>query len=307
MEFVVALVIILVILLVLSPTMLCAVKQNTVKVLTIFGKYSRTLGAGLNIKLPWESCHSVCSLQNMAQEVQFQAVTHDQATVSFNALILYAVKDQSEDMIKKAVFTFSSRSQFMLALTKLIEGEVRTIVADKLQQEILGIREHLSEEVKLRIEVKIADWGYKLLDLQVTDMSFDEQVKQSMDQVVAAANKKRAAENEGEALLIQQTKKAEAEGRALMIQANAEKDAWQLKGEGLASFRKAISEGLMESAKMLKDKGIDESLLSQFMYMETLKDIAKEGQGKIIFLDGGPNGANRMIQELSTLNKETLE
>ena len=285
----------------------CTVSQNTVLVLTVFGKFTRLLHAGLNIKLPWEKRYITCTLQNQAQEVMFQAVTHDQATISFNALILYAVKDSEPETIKKAVFTFASKSQFMLALTKLIEGEVRTIVAEKLQQDILGIREHLSEEVKTRIEAKVSDWGYKLLDLQVTDMNFDEQVKISMDQVVAAANKKRAAENEGEALLIQQTKKAEAEGRALKIQAEAERDAWRMKGEGLAKFREEVSKGIASSAELLKEKGIDERLLVQLMYMETLKDVAKEGQGKIIFIDGGPNGANRMMEELSTLNGEMMK
>jgi hypothetical protein len=80
-----------------------------------------------------------------------------------------------------------------------------------------------------------------------------------------------------------------------------------MKGEGLAKFREEVSKGIASSAELLKEKGIDERLLVQLMYMETLKDVAKEGQGKIIFIDGGPNGANRMMEELSTLNGEMMK
>ena len=47
----------------LVGSMLCSVPQATVYVITMFGKYQRTMREGLNIKMPWESVFQRLSLQ----------------------------------------------------------------------------------------------------------------------------------------------------------------------------------------------------------------------------------------------------
>lgn len=42
----------------------------------------------------------------------------------------------------------------------------------------------------------LEEWGYQLIDLQINDISFDEEVMRSMAKVVASNNLKAAAENE---------------------------------------------------------------------------------------------------------------
>jgi regulator of protease activity HflC (stomatin/prohibitin superfamily) len=77
------------------------VKQGTIAVITIFGKYRRILTPGLNFKIPLiESIYSKISIQNRSVELEFQAVTFDQANVYFKAMLLYSVLDQSEEAIK---------------------------------------------------------------------------------------------------------------------------------------------------------------------------------------------------------------
>ena len=90
------------------------VQQGTLAVLTMFGKYQRMLRPGLNFKIPFvEQVFRIISTQNRSVEIEFQAITQDQANVHFKALILYAVMDDSEETVKKAAFKFVSEANFM--------------------------------------------------------------------------------------------------------------------------------------------------------------------------------------------------
>ena len=52
------------------------VRQGTIAVVTIFGKYRRLLKPGLNMKIPLiEMIHSRVSIQNRSVELEFQAVS----------------------------------------------------------------------------------------------------------------------------------------------------------------------------------------------------------------------------------------
>src|SRR6516225_12011728 len=191
---------------------LVTVNQGYINVITMFGKYRRVLRPGLNFKIPWfEQVYKRISVQNRSVELEFQAVTADQANVYFKSMLLYAVQNEEEETIKKVAFKFISDRDLMQALTRTIEGSIRSFVATKKQAEILGLRKEIVEFVKDQIDHSLEDWGYHLMDLQINDITFDKAIIESMSKVVASNNLKAAAENEGQALLITKTKAAEAE------------------------------------------------------------------------------------------------
>ena len=82
----------------------------------------------------------------------------------------------------------------------------------------------------------------------MNDITFDEVITRSMAQVVASNNLRAAATNQGEALLIRKTKEAEAEGTAIRIAAQAERQAAQLRGQGVALFREEVARGMSAAA-----------------------------------------------------------
>ncbi len=102
------------------------------------------------------------------------------------------------------------------------------------------LRSDIVTHVKEQLDVILEGWGYHLQDLQINDITFDDIIMKSMSQVVASNNLKAAAENEGQALLITKTKAAEAEGNAIKISAEAERQASQLRGQGVALFREEV-------------------------------------------------------------------
>ena len=163
---------------------LVTVNQATIAVVTLFGKYQRILRPGLNFKIPvLEQIYKRISIQNRSVELEFQAVTQDQANVYFKSMLLYAVMNADEETIKKVAFKFLSDKDLMQALIRTIEGNIRSFVATKKQAEILLLRKEIVESVKGEVDHVLEDWGYHLLDLQINDITFDKLILESMSRV----------------------------------------------------------------------------------------------------------------------------
>ncbi|MBK6930113.1 MAG: SPFH domain-containing protein [Saprospirales bacterium] len=293
-----------VILLLLVFLSLVTVGQGTVAVTTIFGKYRRTLRPGLNFRIPLiESIYKRISIQNRAVELNFQAVTVDQANVHFTSLLLFAVFDDRVETIQNVAFKFISERDFMATLSRTVEGSIRAYVATKRQAEILGLRREITEAVKTNVDHMLEDWGFHLLDLQINDITFDEEVLRSMSKVVASNNLKAAAENEGQALLITKTKAAEAEGNAIKIAAEAEREAARMRGQAVALFREEVAKGVGHAAKEMREAHLDASFILFSMWTEALKNFTEHGKGNVIFLDGSVDGMQKTLRELMAMNQ----
>ncbi|MES2378533.1 MAG: SPFH domain-containing protein [Bacteroidota bacterium] len=279
------------------------VKQGTIAVITIFGKFRRILTPGLNFKIPLvEAIYSKISIQNRSVELEFQAVTFDQANVYFKAMLLYSVLDQQEETIKNVAFKFVDERNLMQALIRTVEGSIRAFVATKRQSEVLILRRDIVDHVKEQLDQILETWGYHLQDLQLNDITFDDVIMKSMSQVVASNNLKAAAENEGQALLITKTKAAEAEGNAIKISAEAERQASQLRGQGVALFRQEVAKGMTVAAKEMETAHMDTSVILFTMWTESIKHFAENSEGNVIFLDGSTDSMQRTMKEMMSLN-----
>ena len=295
--------ILLFIVLVILFSSFVTVKQGTIAVITIFGKYRRILTPGLNFKIPLiENIYSKISIQNRSVELEFQAVTFDQANVYFKAMLLYSVLDQQEETIKNVAFKFVDERNLMQALIRTVEGSIRAFVATKRQSEVLILRRDIVEHVKDQLDNILESWGYHLQDLQLNDITFDDVIMKSMSQVVASNNLKAAAENEGQALLITKTKAAEAEGNAIKISAEADRQASQLRGQGVALFREEVAKGMSVAAKEMNQANMDTSVILFTMWTESIKHFAENSQGNVIFLDGSPDSMQKTMKEMMSLN-----
>lgn len=283
---------------------LVTVKQGFIDVVTMFGKYRRILKPGLNFKIPFlERIARTVSIQNKSVELEFQAVTQDQANVYFKSMLLYSVQNADEETIKKVAFKFYSDKDLMQALVRTIEGTIRAYVATKRQSEILSLRREIVNFVKEEIDVSLEGWGYHLIDLQINDITFDQLILESMSRVVASHNLKAAAENEGQALLITKTKGAEAEGNAIKISAEAEREAARLRGQGVALFRQEVAKGMTEAAEQLKQANLDTNVILFSMWTEAIKNFAEVGKGNVIFLDGSSDGMQKTMKQILGLMK----
>ncbi len=281
---------------------LFTINQGYIGVITMFGKYRRIVRPGLNFKIPFlEIVFKKVSVQNRSVELEFQAVTNDQANVYFKSMLLYAVQNEQEETVKNVAFKFIAEKDLMQALIRTIEGNIRSFVATKKQAEVLGLRREIVQYVKVEVDHSLEEWGYHLMDLQINDITFDKLILDSMSKVVASNNLKAAAENEGQALLITKTKAAEADGNAIKISAEAEKEAARLRGQGVALFRKEVAMGMTEAAEKLKLANLDTNVILFSMWTEAIKNFAEYGKGNVIFLDGSAEGMERTMKQIQSL------
>jgi regulator of protease activity HflC (stomatin/prohibitin superfamily) len=268
------------------------VAEGSVVVITSFGKYRRLAYPGFGFKNPFtESLFKRVSTQNKSIEIEFTAITSDQANVDFKAMLLYSTLDETEETIKRVAFKFIDDTNFMQALIRSVEASIRAFVATKKQNEILGLREDIVEAVKKQLDRNLAAWGYLLIDLQINDILFDEAIMRSMAQVVASENLRAASINEGEAVLIKKTKEAEAE-----------KVANVLKGEGIAKMEEILAHSIADVTQKLKKVDLDYSILLLVTWTETMKHIAEHGQGNVIFFDGSTDGFKKTMTQIMGMN-----
>jgi regulator of protease activity HflC (stomatin/prohibitin superfamily) len=280
------------------------INQGFIGVVTMFGKYQRILRPGLNMKIPFlEVIFKKVSIQNRSVELEFQAVTIDQANVYFKSMLLYSVQNEQEDTIQKVAFKFISDKDLMQALIRTVEGSIRAFVSTKKQAEVLNVRRDIVENVKEQVDVALEGWGYHLQDLQINDITFDEAIITSMSKVVASNNLKAAAENEGQALLITKTKAAEAEGNAIKIAAEAERQAAQLRGQGVALFREEVARGMSSAATEMKQANLDTNVILFSMWVEAIKNFAEYGKGNVIFLDGSSEGMEKTMRQVMAMTQ----
>jgi regulator of protease activity HflC (stomatin/prohibitin superfamily) len=280
------------------------VNQGTMAVITVFGKFRRVMLPGLNFKIPFiEAIYKKISIQNRSVELEFQATTIDQANVYFKAMLLYSVLDQREETMKNVAFKFVDEKNLMQALIRTVEGSIRSFVATRKQAEVLSLRRDIVEYVKEQIDKTLETWGYHLQDLQLNDITFDEVIMKSMSQVVASNNLKAAAENEGQALLITKTKAAQAEGNAIKIAAEAEREAAQMRGQGVALFREEVAKGMSLAAKEMQQANLDSSMIMFSMWTEAIKHFSENSRGNVIFLDGSAEGMQKSMNQLMAMTK----
>ncbi len=283
---------------------LFTINQGTIGVITRLGKYAGIKRAGLNWKIPFlDQVFKRVSIQNRSVELEFQAVTVDQANVYFKSMLLYSVQNEQEDTIQKVAFKFISEKDLMQALIRTVEGSIRAFVSTKKQAEVLNVRRDIVENVKEQVDAALESWGYHLQDLQINDITFDEAIIMSMSKVVASNNLKAAAENEGQALLITKTKAAEAEGNAIKIAAEAERQAAQLRGQGVALFREEVARGMSSAASEMKQANLDTNVILFSMWVEAIKNFAEYGKGNVIFLDGSSDGMEKTMRQIMAMQQ----
>ena len=98
---------------VLSFFSVVIVNQGTIAIVTLFGKYQRIMLPGLRFRIPFiESIFRRVSIQNQSIELEFQAVTIDQANVYFKAMLLYAVINQNEEIINYCIGCYFGHSMY---------------------------------------------------------------------------------------------------------------------------------------------------------------------------------------------------
>merc|ERR1712039_901142 len=138
-------------------------------------------------------------------------------------------------------------------------------------------KDDISDAITKRLLVEMAAYGFQIHKALVTELTPDQSVQQSMNEI-----------NKQKRLRDASIMAAEAEKIKVVKQAEAQADAAQLQGEGIARQRRAIIDGLRESithgtGESLSTEKVSELLLIT-QYFETLRDIAASSKAQTVFI-----------------------
>lgn len=260
--------------------------EQEVKIIQRFGKYSKTVLAGISWKSPFiESVVQTISLKLQNVQYTVEAKTKDNVFVNIEMNVQYQIPAES------AADSYYKLQNPEKQIEAYIFDSVRSQVPTMTLEEVFNNKDLIAQSVDTTVAKQMLTYGYQIINILITEVEPAANVKQALNQVQASTLARQAAEQQGEAQKI-----------ILVKQAEAEKATKQLSGEGIAAERQAIVDGLKKSVEELSEAtGTTAenamSILMATQYYDTLKAIGASSKNTIM-LPYGADGADKIRESI---------
>ena len=259
---------------VLASTVVITRQQN-VRLIETFGRFSSIRSAGLSFKLPWPiqtaGANFSLKIQEIAEDVNVKS--KDNAFVSVPIRVQYRV---NEATAQDAFYKLSNAAD---QIRSYVVNQVRSTASGMSFNDLFQSRNTFENDVASTLTERMGEFGFSIENVLVDDPQPSPELRKAFDRVISAERLKEAAVNEGAAKRTLQVAAANAEGEALKI-----------KGEAFASFRKTVAEGNAEALESFAGRtGLSPADGLAFFVsineMEALRDAAQAG-GRVVFVTG---------------------
>ena len=279
--FIVALAIAIVAIIVVIKTAVVVPQQNAYIVESL-GKYSRTLGAGFHILIPFlERVAYRHTLKEQAIDVEEQiCITSDNVQVGVDGVLYLQVMEASKASYGIGDYLFAIAQ---LAQTTL-RSEIGKIELDKTFEE----RSHINVRVVEELDQASNPWGVKVLRYEIKNINPPHDVLTAMEKQMRAEREKRATVLESEGVRDAKINEAEGEKQRVIKESEAAKQQQINEAEGEAAailaVAEATAEGLSKVAAALNEEGGDKAMQLRVAedYLERFGNLAKEGNTLIV-------------------------
>ncbi|WP_419912071.1 SPFH domain-containing protein [Candidatus Poriferisodalis sp.] len=284
---------------VVAATGLRIVRPFEQGLIEFLGKYRTTVEPGLRFVIPFVQRILKVDMREQVVDVPPQEViTKDNVAVTVDAVIYYEPTDPVK--LKYAV------GNFIIAVTKLAQTNLRNVVGDLQLDEALVSREIINSKLRQILDDATDKWGTRVVRVEIQRIEPPPDVTQAMHRQMKAERDRRAvvteAEGEKTAAILQaegvkQSQILRAEGEAEAIKRVADADKYQkltvAEGEGQAIERvfAAIHNG---------DPTDD---LIAIKYLEALQGVA-DGQATKIFLPLDTSGVLGAVAAMGEMFRE---
>jgi regulator of protease activity HflC (stomatin/prohibitin superfamily) len=180
-------------------------------------------------------------------------------------------------------------------------GQIRSYVANVIRSSLPKLdiddafvsKDDIAKDCLSTLAKQMLDYGFEIVNVLVTDLEPDSNVKASMNMIEASKRMRVAAAEKGEAEKILQVKAAEAEA-----------DAKYLSGLGVSRQRSAIVMGLRDTVTEYTGEVTGTSandvldLLLVTQYFDMMKDVAHKNRQTSIFLSHEPSAVATLRADL---------
>ena len=253
------------------------VPQSEVHLVERFGKYRRTLNAGLNLLIPFvdKISHRVSVLERQLADFDISVITKDNVEVYLESTVFFRVTDAASSVYRIR----NEELALETAATSIVRSAAGKLDLDHLQSSRESMNIEIAENLREAAEV----WGIEITRTEITDIRVDDQTKDAQRKqlnaererraaVAEAEGKKRAIELEADAELYQAQKVAEA----VRIQADADAYAVRTIAQADAAQTKMIAEAIADNGQ----PAIDFEVLKR--QVKALGELAASSNSKTI-------------------------
>jgi len=271
------------------------VSQNTALVVERFGKFHKTLTAGLNFIVPvMDKVAYKVSLKEQARDVPSQgAITKDNITLTVDGVLYLKVVDP-----EKAVYGIEDYIFGVVQLAQTtMRSEIGKISLDKTFEE----RELLNQAIVSAINEAGESWGTTCLRYEIKDITPPKSVLEAMERQMKAERDKRASILESEGIRQAAINVAEGEKQSQVLAAQAEREQQILRAQGEAEAIRTVADAqaialATVGAAAITNEGQKAMQLDlATRAIEAKADIAR--QSTVILMDNEKSGAGNVVAE----------
>ncbi len=257
------------------------VPQTQVYVVERLGSYRASLGAGLQILMPFfDSVVNKVSLKEHVLDFEPQPViTRDNVTIQIDSVVFYQVTDAK-------LFTYGA-NQPILAIKQLTATTLRNIIGEMDLDATLTSRDMINGKITKILDEASDKWGVKVNRVELKNILPPPAIQNAMEKQMKAERERREAILQAEGrkkseILIAEGEKqaqilrAEAEKEQAILKAQAEKEKQVLEATGEADAILLVQKALADGIRMLNEANPSEQVLT----LKSLEAFAKAADGK---------------------------
>ncbi len=254
------------------------VPQATAGIVERFGRYHRTLHAGLNIVTPFvDRLRPLIDLREQVVSFPPQPViTRDNLVVSIDTVIYFQVTDA-----RAATYEVAN---YITAVEQLTVTTLRNVVGGMELEHALTSRDQINSELRKELDEATGKWGIRVGRVELKAIEPPGSIQDSMEKQMRADRDKRAAILSAEGSKQSAILTAEGERQAAVLKARGESEATVLRAEAEATAQAARARGQAEAIstvfRAIHEGNPDQRLLA-YQYMQMLPQIAQGDANKV--------------------------
>ncbi len=276
------------------------------------GKYKQTVDPGLRLIIPGIDRITPVDMREQVIDVPPQEViTSDNVVTSVDAVVFYEATDP-----KRLVYNVGN---FILAITKLAQTNLRNVVGDLQLDEALTSRDKINSSLRTILDDATDNWGVRVVRVEIQRVDPPPDVMSAMHEVMKAERTRRAVVTEAQGAREAAITRAEGEKAASILEAEGRKQRNILDAQGEAEATRAVAEA-EKFRQLTVAEGEAEAIRSVFFaiheggatpdvlalkYFEALRHVAA-GQATKIFLPADAGGLLGTLAGALELAKDGL-